>query len=387
MQANTSDRRLEVYERLVENSPNPFAVVDRGRTYRMANSTYLRMRKATRDQVIGRTVLDVLGREGFELARPYLEECLSGKVARYSAWFDYPDQGHRFMEVNYYPLFDEAGQVELVVVELHDATEQKRAEEALRQSEERYRLHFEQVSDVIYSLDFDERITSVSPSVERLTGYRTEELIGRTVSETGLLFAEDLRRMAANKARVRAGKRTMTEYRIRAKDGTIRWGRVSGGPLVKDGQIIGGIMVAHDITERKQAEEALRQLNAELEDRISIRTADLKTVSDDLLRAIRAVTQGRHCLSSESTGVVVKGPAGEGPQHATSAYSMLTRRERDVLQLLAEGKSVKDTAVDLGISTRTVETHRRNIVKKLDLHSIAELTKYAVREGITRLEK
>jgi DNA-binding NarL/FixJ family response regulator len=68
-----------------------------------------------------------------------------------------------------------------------------------------------------------------------------------------------------------------------------------------------------------------------------------------------------------------------------SAFSVLTTRERDVLQRLAEGKSVKEIAHDLNISVKTVETFRHRIEEKLSLNSIAELTKYAIREGLTSL--
>jgi DNA-binding NarL/FixJ family response regulator len=68
-----------------------------------------------------------------------------------------------------------------------------------------------------------------------------------------------------------------------------------------------------------------------------------------------------------------------------SAFSVLTTRERDVLQRLAEGKSVKEIAHDLNISVKTVETFRHRIEDKLSLNSIAELTKYAIREGLTSL--
>jgi DNA-binding NarL/FixJ family response regulator len=68
-----------------------------------------------------------------------------------------------------------------------------------------------------------------------------------------------------------------------------------------------------------------------------------------------------------------------------SAFSVLTTRERDVLQRLAEGKSVKEIAHDLNISVKTVETFRHRIDDKLSLNSIAELTKYAIREGLTSL--
>ena len=71
---------------------------------------------------------------------------------------------------------------------------------------------------------------------------------------------------------------------------------------------------------------------------------------------------------------------------SSSAYELLGLREREVLKLLAEGQSSKEIAGRLGLAVKTVETHRRNIADKTGLHSIAELTKYAVREGLTSLE-
>jgi DNA-binding NarL/FixJ family response regulator len=66
-----------------------------------------------------------------------------------------------------------------------------------------------------------------------------------------------------------------------------------------------------------------------------------------------------------------------------SAFSILTSRELEILQSITEGKSTKEIAADLSLSVKTVETHRTQIMDKLDLHSIAELTKYAIREEIT----
>ena len=68
-----------------------------------------------------------------------------------------------------------------------------------------------------------------------------------------------------------------------------------------------------------------------------------------------------------------------------TAFSILSVREREVLQLLAEGKTTKEIAADLRTSIKTIETHRKNIMDKLDIRSVAELTKYAIREGLTPL--
>ena len=103
---------------------------------------------------------------------------------------------------------------------------------------------------------------------------------------------------------------------------------------------------------------------------------------DELGEAMDAVRAGRIYLSPAVSGEMMNVPQGDGHSHAT-VFSQLSGREREVLQLLAEGKSTKEVANHLQVSVKTAETHRRNLMEKLGLHSIAELTKYAIREGIT----
>jgi DNA-binding NarL/FixJ family response regulator len=107
---------------------------------------------------------------------------------------------------------------------------------------------------------------------------------------------------------------------------------------------------------------------------------------DELLRAVRAASVGKTYLSPEIAGLVVERSTSTNPGKDVSAYSTLGAREREVLQLVAEGKTSGETAKQMHISIKTVETHRRNIVQKLGLRGTAELTKYAVREGLTSLD-
>lgn len=107
-----------------------------------------------------------------------------------------------------------------------------------------------------------------------------------------------------------------------------------------------------------------------------------ESAAEELLRAIRAVMRGQKYLSAETAGTVIDGYRGRDfPDEG--GPSVLGTREREVLQLLAEGKSSPEIARLLFVSVSTVETHRRNIMRKLDIHSVAELTKYAIRHGIT----
>ncbi|CAH2031151.1 response regulator transcription factor [Trichlorobacter ammonificans] len=104
--------------------------------------------------------------------------------------------------------------------------------------------------------------------------------------------------------------------------------------------------------------------------------------ADELLQAVCTVHKGGSYLCSRATTLVVHGmQAGRESEPS----SCLTEREQEVLQLLADGFNTKEIAFKLEISTKTVETQRAAIMKKLDLYSIAELTKYALQQGLTDL--
>ena len=105
---------------------------------------------------------------------------------------------------------------------------------------------------------------------------------------------------------------------------------------------------------------------------------------EELAEAIRTVLSGRRFLSARAAAAVAEGL--DRSARARAPVASLTPREREVLQLIAEGRSTKQAAAELGISVKTIETHRHNIMEKLAVHSVAELTKYALRQGITDLE-
>jgi DNA-binding NarL/FixJ family response regulator len=107
---------------------------------------------------------------------------------------------------------------------------------------------------------------------------------------------------------------------------------------------------------------------------------------EELALAIKTVMAGQPYLSPKITDVVIKEYIVSLPKNEETVFTKITVREREVLQLLAEGKATKQIAAFLNVSVKTIETHRQQIMEKLDIHSIAELTKYAIREGLTSLE-
>ena len=108
--------------------------------------------------------------------------------------------------------------------------------------------------------------------------------------------------------------------------------------------------------------------------------------AEELVTAIRAIAVGGTYLSPRIAGPVVQGLVSPARPEGSASKLALTVREREVLQLLAEGKSTKEIAHALIISTKTVETYRHRIMDKSGLRTVAELTKLAVREGLTFLD-
>ncbi len=106
---------------------------------------------------------------------------------------------------------------------------------------------------------------------------------------------------------------------------------------------------------------------------------------EELVKAIRTVVEGRVYVSPSVSQTVVEDYVNE-PVDARSAFRVLSERERELLQLLAEGKTTKEAAMQLHVSPKTVQAHRLRIMNKLLIDNVAQLTKYAVQEGLTMPE-
>ena len=182
-----------------------------------------------------------------------------------------------------------------------DITERAAATAALRESEEKYRLSFMNVSDVIYTLDSNLTVTTISPSVERALGYKAEEVMNRPFPELNILAPEFLEKAFADVTRVFSGEHVpISIYEFIAKDGTRKIGEVSGSPLYQNGKIVGLISVGRDITDRKRSEVALQESEEHY-----------KTLFDEALVGI--------CLADAETGIIID---------CNEAMAALVRRER-----------------------------------------------------------
>ncbi|MFA5183677.1 MAG: response regulator transcription factor [Syntrophales bacterium] len=107
---------------------------------------------------------------------------------------------------------------------------------------------------------------------------------------------------------------------------------------------------------------------------------------EELVKAIRTVVNQKTYLSPGVSDIVIRDFVTGWQTTSSSAFSVLSAREREVLQLMAEGKTTNQIADGLCVSVKTVEAHRKQVMNKLGIHSVAELTKYAIRQGLTSLE-
>jgi len=105
----------------------------------------------------------------------------------------------------------------------------------------------------------------------------------------------------------------------------------------------------------------------------------------ELIAAVEALQQHRTFFTTKVAQMMLDGYLRPQDQIDTSGQCVLTPREREVIQLVAEGKTTKEVAATLSLSVKTAETHRTNLMRKLDLHSVADLTLYAVRNGIVQI--
>jgi PAS domain S-box-containing protein len=162
-----AEERLREYEKAVEGVEEIIGVVDREYRLLLANRHYLKMRNLTREQVVGRLVPDVLGKEVFEnVIKPKLDECFRGEVVRYEMKFSYPMVGERDLLLSYFPIEAENGTIDRAACILHDITDRKRAERKVieAQEQERSRIARELHDDI------NQRLAVLAVQLERLQG-------------------------------------------------------------------------------------------------------------------------------------------------------------------------------------------------------------------------
>jgi len=234
--------------------PALISYVGRDLCYHSCNEAYLKWFGLSRDQIVGRSVRDILGEEAWEAVRPHLEAALAGETVEYETEIGYQQAGKRWMRAVYTPHRDALDRVVGLIVMVTDISASKRAEEALREGEERFRAVANQATVGVTRADLLGRFTFANPRFCEIVGYSQAELLDMRMQD--ITHPGDLPRKLEHFDRlVHEGTDFVIEKRYLRKDGRIVWvnNTVSG---VRDaqGQLKGALAVTLDITERKRQE-------------------------------------------------------------------------------------------------------------------------------------
>lgn len=268
--------------------PHPTMVIDRSYSVIEANQAVLDAFAKTQDEIIGRKCHEL-----FHGSHRTADGCPMERLLRAGrkgiVEIEAQTLNATFL-VSCIPLFNEAGEVTEAVHVAVDITDLKKLQLALKESEEKYRSHFENVSDVILSLDRDLTIIDVSPSLEKMSGYKPQELVGKRFTDLAILVPESETLALANIKRVFKGERDVTaEYSFITKGGARRTGEIISSPLVSaDGNITGINAIARDITERKAAEEALLESESKFRDLAEKSVAGVYLIQDNVFRYVNS---------------------------------------------------------------------------------------------------
>ncbi|MGV8080923.1 MAG: PAS domain S-box protein [Syntrophales bacterium] len=257
------------YRHLFEHSPAGTYRIDfRNGKFERANDIFCRYVGYSKEEIASLSPYDLLTEESKKLFLERLERMAQGMEVPETVEYEIVCKDGKQKSVHLYnrSIYDAEGNVVASDVAAHDITERKKAEKALRKSEAYYRAITENASDILVISDMDGIITYASPSVERIAGYRPEEMMGTNFFE--LIVSEDIPRVMEDFARALQTQNMYipNSFRIRHKNGSELVLEGVGANLLNDPTLKGFVMSARDITERRRAEEELQEYQRRLSD-------------------------------------------------------------------------------------------------------------------------
>jgi len=242
------------FEFIANASKDFMSLIDENYTYKAVNQACCRALGKNQAEITGKSVADIWGDKTFyDEVKVRLDRCFTGQEVNEQIWLEYPTLGKRYVDVTYYPFQRSENSPTQAVVITRDITERVRAEEARRESEERYRLLFDSLPYGGEVINTKGKIVTCSLSTASMLGYEVSELIGKHVAE--LLDPDSVKVFRQKMPKLLSGKPTFAEIRMIRKDGTkLNILRAANPILDKNGVVEAILALNVDITERKQAE-------------------------------------------------------------------------------------------------------------------------------------
>jgi PAS domain S-box-containing protein len=252
------EREREELKLIIDSSPIIVFYKDTEGRFIRVNKTLAEALNMPEENFVGKTVFDLYSPQIARGMTDDDQEVIRSRRPKLKIIEQYESaSGIRWAQTDKIPICGKDGVPIALIGFAQDITERKRAEAALRESEEKYRDLVENINDILYATDEQGIVTYVAPAIESLSGYTTSEIIGHPFSE--FVYQEDLLLAREEFQEVVSGLVKAREYRMVNKSGVVRWVRTSSRPLFKESRFIGLRGVMTDITDRKQAEEEVKR--------------------------------------------------------------------------------------------------------------------------------
>lgn len=400
-----NETALRSYELAVNSITDVVSVVDRHECYLLVNDAWCRAARVPREQALGRLIGEVLSQRVTEERLQTLRTCLSsGQVQRARG----PDTGARrdgcIVETTYFPHLDAQGQVQQVVLVSRDVTEQERSRSALMASEAELRALLDSFPGYISRMNASNVYTFVNQRLAQLMGMAPEQMTGRSMQE--LLGEERARVLQPLLARARAGEMVMYEHRAQPAGGgaavDLQVHVMAGTDPLSGEPVVYGFTL--DVTQRKQAEEALIAARDEAERANRAKSQFLSQMSHELRTPLNAILGFGQLLESDPSGQLPEHQQAWlremllGGEHLLSlineildlghieagevqlqmqpvALGGLVDECLGLVQALAQGRGMKLHGSPAGLQTAQVQADRRRL-KQVLLNLLANALKY-----------
>lgn len=263
-----AENKKQKYDFIVNASKSMFTLIDKGFKYEAVNDAFCKAHNLVRDEIIGKTLVELWGEERFNNhIKQSFDKSFSNNVVRYQAWFEVPSLGMRCFEVTFYPYKEHGNEVTHTVVDTMDITDRQKAEDALRESEARYRMLFDHATEAIV-LEKDNHIQAFNSRTLDFFGYSKQTLKKKSLFDLSVKTQSDGidSDVKARELLEANNNGDSVEFRwdFKRKDNTTFKAEVSLSSFDLRGERFRQYFV-HDITEKAKIEENHERLAGAME--------------------------------------------------------------------------------------------------------------------------